>query len=336
MKIVEWLFSQKFYLISNLICISITSFILHLFNFNSNGIIFIAVIYMCFLIMNLVQKYMENYLYLKDIDSKIEKLDKKFLISEMIHEPKSFVERFIYDIISVTNKSMNDEIFRYKKISSDYCEYIETWVHEIKVPLAASKLIIENNKNEITLSVDEELDKLDSYIEQALFYTRSNHLEKDYVIKNVNLKSLVSENLKKYSKFLINYKCKIEMNDLDIDVKSDKKWMNFILGQIIVNSIKYRKDEMKLTFSVIRKENSIILQIRDNGIGISDKEIGKVFLKGYVGSNGRRTESSTGIGLYLCDKLCSKMNVGITLDSKYNDHTTVSICFPTSGMYRSY
>ena len=215
-------------------------------------------------------------------------------------------------------------------MTEDYKEYIELWIHEIKIPISASKMVIENNKNAITKSIDEELDKVENYIEQALFYARSNTVEKDYYIRKVVLKEIVNESIKKNKSSLIQEKISIDIHDLEIEVNTDNKWIVFILNQIIQNSIKYRKKENSVIeiYANQGKEN-VILYIKDNGIGIKQGEITRVFEKGFTGTNGRLSnKKSTGIGLYLCKKLCNKLGIGIELNSVQNEGTEVKLVFP--------
>ena len=194
-------------------------------------------------------------------------------------------------------------------------------------------MVIENNKNAITKSIDEELDKVENYIEQALFYARSNTVEKDYYIRKVVLKEIVNESIKKNKSSLIQEKISIDIHDLDIEVNTDNKWIVFILNQIIQNSIKYRKKENSVIeiYANQGKEN-VILYIKDNGIGIKQGEITRVFEKGFTGTNGRLSnKKSTEIGLYLCKKLCNKLGIGLELNSVQNEGTEVMLIFPQSS-----
>ena len=175
-------------------------------------------------------------------------------------------------------------------------------------------MVIENNKNLVTKSIDEELDKVEDYIEQALFYARSNTVEKDYYIKKSNLKEIVNESIKKNKSVLIQEKVEINMHDLDINVNTDSKWIVFILSQVIQNSVKYRNKDNESNFEIYSKhiKENVILYIKDNGIGIKKGEITRVFEKGFTGTNGRLSgKKSTGIGLYLCKKLCDKLGIAI-------------------------
>ena len=195
-------------------------------------------------------------------------------------------------------------------------------------------MIIENNKNDVTKSIDEELDRVENYIEQALFYARSSTVEKDYYIKKVQLKDIANECIKKNKSMLIHEKIQVNIHDVDVEVNTDSKWIVFILNQIIQNSVKYKKHDINLEiemFTKVNKEN-VVLYIRDNGIGIKKGEITRVFEKGFTGTNGRLlNKKSTGIGLYLCKNLCNKLGIAIELNSVQDEGTEVRLVFPKNS-----
>ena len=195
-------------------------------------------------------------------------------------------------------------------------------------------MIVENNKNEVTKSIDEELDKVENYIEQALYYARSNAVEKDYYVKKVDLKDMVNESIKKNKNVLIHEKISVNVHDLDLKVNTDNKWIVFILNQIIQNSIKYKKQDRNLEIEIYAKQGkeNVILYIKDNGIGIKKGEITRVFEKGFTGTNGRKlNKKSTGIGLYLCKKLCDKLGISLELNSIQEEGTEIRLVFPQSS-----
>lgn len=195
-------------------------------------------------------------------------------------------------------------------------------------------MVIENNKNTITKSIDEELDKVENYIEQALFYARSNTVEKDYYIKKSKLKDIVNESVKKNKNALIQEKISMNIHDLEFDVNTDSKWIVFVLNQIIQNSVKYKRKDNNLEIEIYGKKGkeNVILYIKDNGIGIKKEESTRVFEKGFTGTNGRMSnKKSTGIGLYLCKKLCDKLGIAIELNSIQNEGTEVRLVFPQNS-----
>lgn len=195
-------------------------------------------------------------------------------------------------------------------------------------------MIIENNKTNVTKSIDEELQRIENYIEQALFYARSNTVEKDYYIKKVKLRDIVYESIKKNKNVLIQEKVSMNLHDLDLEVSTDSKWIGFILNQIIGNSIKYKKVDCRLEIEIYAKQGreNVILYIKDNGIGIKEGEVTRVFEKGFTGTNGRLVgKKSTGIGLYLCKNLCNKLGIQIELNSILDEGTKVQLVFPQSS-----
>lgn len=296
--------------------------------------IYIAVILILVVAIAMGIEYYKKKNFYNKLKQDLEELNEKYLISEIINTPGFTEGKILKEIIQETGKSMLENVNIYKNIQEDYKEYIELWIHEIKIPIATSKLIIENNKSNVTRSIDEELDKIDNYTEQALYYARSNDANKDYIITKTSLKEIVNMAVLKNKTNLLNNKVTVNLQEgLDKEVYTDSKWAVFILNQIIQNSIKYEKEEDKRIeiFSEEKKEK-VILYIKDNGIGIKKGEITRVFDKGFTGENGRLIgKKSTGIGLYLCKKLCDKLGLGIELNSEKNVGTEVKIVFPKNS-----
>ena len=271
--------------------------------------------------------------YYQKLYNNLNNLEEKYLITEVIEMPEFMEGKILKNTLEEVDKSMAENVNRYKYILEEYKEYIELWIHEIKIPIAASKLIVENNKNEVTRSINEELDKVENYIEQALFYARSNTVEKDYYIRKSSLKEIVNESIKKNKSILIQENISINIHDMDLDVFTDNKWIVFILNQLIQNSTKYMKQEGRKEIEMYAKQGNerVILYIKDNGIGIKKGEITRVFEKGFTGTNGRiLNKKSTGIGLYLCKKLCDKLGIRIELNSVQNEGTEIRLVFPQS------
>ena len=296
--------------------------------------VYCAFIIIFVLVLAILIEYKKKKDYYNELIKNMEDLKEKYLISEIIKTPNFIEGKILKDILQDTGKSMIDNVNYYKNIQEDYKEYIELWIHEVKIPIAASKMIIENNKNEVTKSIDEELDKVENYTEQALFYARSNAVEKDYIINKTNLKEIVNGAILKNKTTLLNEKVSIELSNLkEEEVYTDSKWAVFIVNQIIQNAIKYsKKENKKIEISSQEKNDKVILYIKDNGIGIKKGEITRVFERGFTGENGRIIgQKSTGIGLYLCKKLCDRLGLGIELNSEKDKGTEVRIIFPKNS-----
>lgn len=280
-------------------------------------------------ILFFIYEYRQRKLYFKELEESIDKLDKKYLISEVIDYPNYADSVPYYIMMKKSSKSMIEEITKIKNQRKDYKEYIEQWIHEVKNPIAAIKIIEENNKLDISRAILSELRKIDGFVEQTLFYARSEEVEKDYLIKEISLEQCVNEVIIKNKELFISNNINIELDKLDKSIYSDSKWVEFIINQIVINSIKYRVgDNPAVKIYTEDIKNGVELIIEDNGIGIDDSEINRVFEKGFTGNNGRLNQKSTGIGLYLCKKLCDKLGLGITIESQKNVYTKVIITFP--------
>lgn len=267
--------------------------------------------------------------FYNELSKAIDNLDKKYLISEVIDKPIYLEAEPYYDLLKKASKSMREEINSIKNSRKEYKEYIEQWIHEVKTPIASIKLIEENNKTNTSRFVLQELENLDRYVEQALFYARSEEVEKDYLIREMSLEECINKVIIKNKQIFILNNIDIEIDNLDKNVYSDSKWLEFILNQIIVNAIKYRNNKSPKVKVYIRDvKNGIKLMVEDNGIGIPLDELDRVFEKGFTGSSGRLNSKSTGIGLYLCKKLCNKLGLLIDIESEINRYTKVSITFP--------
>lgn len=306
----------------------ITTFMfIFLVEININYIIFTEMIFLFSFILILVIDFIRRKKFYNDFIDTFSELDEKSYITEIIEIPNFIEGQILYQSLKVESKYINDITSGYNNKFKEYRQYIETWVHEIKTPISTSKLLIENNKNITTLSIEEEIDKIDDYIEQVFYVTKSDTVEKDYHIKKLYLKYIITNTIKNKSKEIINIGMKTMLHDLDFYILSDSKWIEFIICQIISNSIKYRINKPTIEFYSEEINNKICLYIKDNGIGIPKEDISRVFEKGFAGVNGRIKSTSTGIGLYLCKKLCNKLEVDIDISSEFEKCTTVKLTF---------
>ena len=333
MKFKDFIKDKMILIIGILLAIISIEILLIIYNISIIAKVYIAGIIILVLIIALITEYIKKKNFYNQLKNNLEELEEKYLISEIINTPNFTEGKILKEVIQETGKSMLENVNYYKNIGEDYKEYIELWIHEVKTPIAASKMIIQNNKNAVTKSIGEELDKVENYIEQALFYARSNAVEKDYIITKSNLKEIVNGAILKNKTNLLNDMVTLELKDLEQEVYTDSKWAIFIINQIIQNSVKYLKEQdKKIEIFAKPKNDKVILYIKDNGIGIKKGEITRVFEKGFTGENGRIIgKKSTGIGLYLCKKLCDKLGLGIELNSEKGVGTEVRIIFPKNS-----
>lgn len=333
MKISSYLKEKLYLILLALLTSIITILFLNAVRCNVQVIWIISLLFWGLMFVILIIEFLRRYVYYKTLDEVLEDLDQKYLLAEIIEEPDFLDGEILYETMHKVNKSMLEHLNIYIQREEEYRNYIEMWVHEIKTPLAAAKLITSNNDNAVTKSIAEEIEKVEEFVEQALFYARSTTLEKDYLIKELNLEQVVNKSIRKHSKSFIYRKIKLETQGLDEIVYSDSKWLEFILNQIIVNALKYTKeDEGSIRIYTKKQEQSLELYIEDNGIGISMADLSRVFDKGFTGKNGRNHEKATGMGLYLCKLLCDKLYLDLRISSIEDQGTTLCIVFPISTM----
>lgn len=337
MKISDILKSKLSYLYVNIIIFFIIGIFLRIMNLPYNYIVLIFLIWFIPLIVYIFSESIKLSNYFNEVEFIVNNLDKKYLFPEVLPKSKLIESSFLNEIMTIVGRDMYENIKYYKDEQQEYREYIETWVHEIKTPIASIKIIAENHQSEPISKINSQVNKIESFIEQALYYARSNDVEKDYIIKKMKLYDSVVKVIKRNSKDFIAKKIKLELEDFsDIEVYSDTKWIEFIINQIIQNAIKYSQDsDAKIIIETQNKLESIILLISDTGIGITENDISRVFEKGFTGENGRLLGSSTGIGLYLCKKLSSKLGIGIDIISKKHLGTTVKLIFPINSFISS-
>lgn len=333
MKFTCFFKDKIFYIISLILLLIFTELIFYIFKVNKYVVIYVTFFVIFFFILILVVEYLRKRAFYNKFKQNLSNLDRKNLILELIKRPNFLDGKILYDSIDDIVRYMSDEINKYKYMGEEYREYIELWVHEIKTPIASSKLIIENNRNKITESIDEELNKINDFIEQVLYYAKSSVVEKDYIIKENILQNIINNVIKKNKNDLINKKVQVMLENLNVSIKTDSKWLEYVINQIVTNSIKYSKDEdIKLKIYSKKFKECIKLYIEDNGIGISKEDIGRVFDKGFTGNNGRKYIKSTGMGLYLCKNLLQKLGHDIYINSKQNVGTRVVIVFPINSL----
>ncbi|MDR1203996.1 MAG: sensor histidine kinase [Peptococcaceae bacterium] len=325
MKIGDFTRSKLGFILTNLFLSVFFMLLLYVVKPRPYFVVFIPGLFFFGGLAALLPEFFTKKQYYTKLQNLLDQLEEKRFLPEMIDRPDFFDGQILYDTLRRTAKSMSGEIGKHRLASLEYREYIEMWVHEIKTPIAGTKLICENTHNQEILT---ELDKIEFLAEQVLFYSRSGSVEKDYIIKAVPLSDLVGGALRNNAVYLIANKVKITALELDWTVFTDAKWVVFILRQIMDNSVKYGGTHLE--FRGVPHPQSVSLFIRDDGVGIPEKDIPRVFDKGFTGENGRRFGRSTGFGLYLCKKLCTKLGLAVSIASEAGQGAAVEIQFPKS------
>ena len=300
----------------------------------SVNLLTLFILLVCGFIIITYNYYRKNKFY-KSYLSSLNKLSKKYLILETIPEPNTYEEKLMVESLYEINKSMIENINDYQRNITEFKEFVEIWIHEVKIPISSLVLKCHNNKDKYDKSLLSIIRRLDNNIDEILYYVRSENTEKDFSISEVDLKEVIHNISIKNKDDLLENNINFETNIKKVIVNTDKKWLEFIINQIINNSIKYKKDKDSVIKIISRdEEDKTILEIYDNGIGIPAKDIGRVFEKSFTGSNGRDKVKSTGMGLYIIKKLCDKLGHNINIESIEKEYTKVIIEFGKNDIYK--
>lgn len=331
MKLIPFMQERAAFLIINLLLFTLVALFLWLIHIQGAVIIIVFICWFGPLLLSYFLDFLKRKNFYDELMKNIEVLDQKYILAEMIREPDFLEGKILFHIIKTTDKQMHEHVKKFKNMQAEYREYIEAWVHEVKTPISSSKLMLENHKSEETNGILEELNKIEGYVEQALYYARSSSANKDYIVKEFSLQASISKVIKKNAKAFIYKKIQLHIENVDEAVYSDEKWVEFIINQVIVNSMNYcNLSGGRIRIYTETMQHNLVLHIADNGIGIAEKDIGRVFDKGFTGENGRQYGRSTGMGLYLCKSLADKLHLGISIQSTEGKGTEVQLIFPKS------
>ena len=234
------------------------------------------------------------------------------------------LEKLLQERVEELEYEQKNQLLVEQEKYNDLLDYYTLWVHQVKTPIAASSLLIGDLKDKEAKSrLEQELFKIESYVHLVLQYLRLESFHDDLVLKKENLADLVREVVKKYALFFIQQGLSLNLHDLDHTIVTDKKWFLVILEQVLSNSLKYTKEG---SIEIYFHEDS--LYIKDTGLGIQNADLLRVFERGFSGYNGRLTQQSSGLGLYLSKKIADQLGHKIAIDSQVGQGTTVSIAFP--------
>ena len=293
-----------------------------------------TIIYFLIFILLFLYDYFRKYFFYKEILSKLDLLDEKYLICEMVGKPNFLEGSIFYQMLYEINKSMNENIRDYREKINDFKEYVELWIHEVKIPLSA--LILYTHNKKIDKAFVKEINKVDNYLEQILYYIRSENTEADYIIKEVDLNKVIRDVTLKNKDVLLERNIDIVSDVHNLKVLTDYKWLEFMINQVISNSMKYIRDieNKKIEIKAYKEDHHIILEILDNGMGIPKSDIGRVFNKTFTGQNGRKVPGSTGMGLYIVHNLCKKLGHKLEIESIEGEYTKIKFIFDNNLFYK--
>ena len=270
---------------------------------------FIGLIYICINFINYYKKHIQLYKLQNEISISLENLP----------SPKTLMEEDYTNLILTLNKEYKTYISKSDIAKSDMIDYYTMWVHQIKTPISAMKLLIQTSESEISSDLSSELFKIEQYVEMVLSYIRLGSNENDFVLKEYDLDNIIRQAVRKYAPLFIRKKISLDFQPTNYKVLTDEKWLVFVIEQLLSNAIKYTN---KGKISIYSLENKKLV-IEDTGIGISKEDIPRIFDKGFTGYNGRTDKKATGLGLYLCKNILDKLSHKISIESEVGVKTKV-------------
>lgn len=262
--------------------------------------------------------------YYRHLQQLLAELEQPYLLGSLADEPTHPELAPLWEALVAVARSVAAEVARVEQEAADHREFVEGWVHEVKAPLAAARLLADG------ADLLQELDRIEALVDQALFYARASAVEQDYFIRELPLSEPVQAVLRRHARQFIAHNVAVALDGLGLTVFTDRKWLEFIIAQIVLNAVKYRRRQGQAAVRIWAepRDGGVALCIEDNGIGIPPADLGRVFDKGFTGANGRRFGRSTGIGLYLARRLCLALGHEIAVTSVPAEFTRVCIYFP--------
>lgn len=338
MKLAGYLKEKAPVLLINAAGLFFLSLFLLLSGSRTGNILVIVFFWLLILTIWLLTDFSRRRKYFDHLFKLLDELDQSYLISEVMESSPRLADRLYREIIRRSNRSVIERIHSLEDSQRDYKEYIEQWIHEVKLPLTAARLLCENRPHQENRDLLMELGKIEKQVDQVLFYARMEDAYLDYLIHPVDLRKTVLTAIAENKPYFIqkNMQINLELPETSpIVISTDEKWVIFLLNQVFSNSIKYAREENPLVeISIQKGHQQLTLVIEDNGPGIPKEDLGRIFDKGFTGKNGRTGTKSTGIGLYLCKRLCDKLDIGLTGESVEGQFTRILFTFPDSDFQK--
>ena len=333
MRFLDYIKDKILMCLLHLLCMMLLMGFFYITGYNRSAAGLILIFWWIILSLWIVAGYYRRKKYFDKAEYILENVDQRYLLGELLPSSPYLEDRIYRELIRRSNKSVIERIRKLEDEKNDYRDYIESWVHEIKAPITSIQLACENHKDEVTRQISLENQRIENDVDMVLYYARMENVYKDYMIEETDLGKAASEILMKNKYYLISNGVCVQLECPD-RVYTDKKWIMFILNQLVLNSVKYKsEDPGEHPYIHIYTEkygHGVRLIVEDNGTGIRKEEIFRIFEKGFTGSNGRNGKKSTGMGLYLCRRLCEKLGIAIEAESVWKNGTKMILTFPIS------
>lgn len=319
MKFREYLHSKIITLCFLFIGGLIFSSIFAITNTSIQTILLLISIYLLIILLWLIVSFLIERKKTNKLSKLIDELPQKYLLAEVLPVPSNPTEKRYFQILRQVSHSAIGAAEQATREKKEYCDYVESWIHEIKTPLTACSLILANGGDAKKLKP--ELKRADNLTESILYYARLGTAEKDTQIKKIKISKVIDDAVLSQMELLIASKIRVE-NHGDFEVYSDEKTIHFILKQLLINCAKYCPGCLvKIT------AESGVVTIEDNGIGIPSFELRMVTERGFTGTNGRKIGGSTGMGLYIVQELCNRLDIDLKIESVQTEYTKIILSF---------
>lgn len=237
-------------------------------------------------------------------------------------------ERALFALQRQAGKSMVETVSAAQAAQRDYREYVETWVHEVKTPITAARLLCRGLEGPTRRRLEGELAQIEAHVERALFYARAESPEKDLVVRPTPLAGLVRQAVQAHRTLLIQNGVRVEAEAVAGTVYTDEKWAAFLLGQLLQNAARYRRDRPVITLTAQPLGDRVALTVADNGLGIPAQELPRIFDRGFTGTNGRQRGGATGMGLYLARQVAEALAIDLQAASQVGEGSVFTLTFP--------
>ena len=329
--LLTFLRGKALYILCCFVGLVIMAFMLSVLQVPAQAIAIVAVFSAVPFVIALIVSYVQEHRFYRALADAASNQETAKHLSNEIERPRFREGAIAWDVLSAQDAAYSEEIGKQRQEMQAYRDYVELWIHEVKTPIAAARLILDDRHDEDAERLASEVDRIERQVESALYYARSTSLLRDYSIREVSLADAVRSVYKKHVRHLIGHGTTpdIEIPD-EVRVLTDRQWIEFVIAQIVVNAANYKASKIRFTVEEKTGEDgsASVLQISDDGCGIPAADMPHIFGRRFTGSNGKSSGSSTGMGLYLVSMMCQKMGLGLMAASEVGSGTRFLISFP--------
>lgn len=321
--LLSYLKSRRMQIVMFLLCCAVFCTVFYLNRLPVNAVGYAAVISLFFLFIAAIPDYFRfasKHRQLQAMKTNTlllsgQKLPEDALPADSL--PEADYQELLYELAAEAKQLSDRQRLHYTELN----EYYTIWAHQIKTPIAAMNLMLQDEDGLSRQELKEQLLRIEQYVEMALCYLRLDSESTDYVIQEYSLDSIIKQAVRHYASLFIRKKIRLEYSPILYSAVTDEKWLLFVIEQLLSNALKYTPSG---TISVVMDEPGLLV-IRDTGIGIAPQDLPRIFEKGYTGCNGRTDKKASGIGLYLCRRICHNLKHDITVSSRPGEGTAVTL-----------